>query len=219
MLRGNSPAKIDDRGRLKIPNGFRSLIEDEHGRELFVTSLHGDSVRIYPMPVWIEIEKKIAQAGYKPYATKTVSSQFLETNTQDCFHILIGKAPLPRRTFEGRVQRALRAVPAGGHGQLPERPRLYAHHRVQAPDGPAARRHLHRARIPLRRGRALLPDPEPCQRGPLQALRGAGRGRGGPGPAGAPERAPRSRRGDPGPRHVAQRCSVSGSGHRDLGRR
>ena len=61
MLRGNSPAKIDDRGRLKIPNGFRSFIEDEHGRELFVTSLHGDSVQIYPMPVWTDIEKKLAQ--------------------------------------------------------------------------------------------------------------------------------------------------------------
>jgi MraZ protein len=60
VLRGNSPAKIDDRGRLKIPNWFRSFIEDEHGRELFVTSLHGDSVRIYPMPVWTDIEKKLS---------------------------------------------------------------------------------------------------------------------------------------------------------------
>jgi MraZ protein len=61
VLRGNSPAKIDDRGRLKIPNGFRSFIEDEHGRELFVTSLYGDSVRIYPMAVWRAIEQKLAQ--------------------------------------------------------------------------------------------------------------------------------------------------------------
>ena len=61
MLRGNSPAKIDDRGRLKIPNGFRAFIEDEHGRDLFVTSLHGDSVRIYPMPIWVDVEKKLAQ--------------------------------------------------------------------------------------------------------------------------------------------------------------
>ena len=60
MLRGNSPAKIDDRGRLKIPNGFRAFIEDEHGRDLFVTSLHGDSVRIYPMTVWTVIEQKLA---------------------------------------------------------------------------------------------------------------------------------------------------------------
>jgi transcriptional regulator MraZ len=61
VLRGNSPAKIDDRGRLKIPNGFRSFIEDEHGLELFVTSLYGDSVRIYPMPVWAELERRLAQ--------------------------------------------------------------------------------------------------------------------------------------------------------------
>ena len=61
MLRGNSPAKIDDKGRLKIPNGFRTFIEDEHGRELFVTSLHGDSVRLYPMSVWGEIERKLAE--------------------------------------------------------------------------------------------------------------------------------------------------------------
>lgn len=60
MLRGNSPAKIDDRGRLKIPNGFRAFINGEYGRELFVTSLSGESVRIYPMPVWIEIERKLA---------------------------------------------------------------------------------------------------------------------------------------------------------------
>ncbi|MCM3878746.1 MAG: hypothetical protein ND807_01435 [Vicinamibacterales bacterium] len=60
MLRGNSPAKIDDRGRLKIPNGFRSFIEDEHGRAIYVTSVLGDSVRIYPMPVWAAIEQKLS---------------------------------------------------------------------------------------------------------------------------------------------------------------
>jgi len=62
VLRGNSPAKIDDKGRLKIPNAFRAVIQEEHGREVFVTSLSGDSVRIYPMPVWLEIERKLAQA-------------------------------------------------------------------------------------------------------------------------------------------------------------
>ena len=62
MLRGNSPAKIDDKGRLKIPNAFRAVIQEEHGREVFVTSLNGDSVRIYPMPVWLDIERKLAQA-------------------------------------------------------------------------------------------------------------------------------------------------------------
>ena len=48
MLRGNYAAKIDDKGRLKIPNAFRALVEKTHGTELFVTSLTGESVRIYP---------------------------------------------------------------------------------------------------------------------------------------------------------------------------
>ncbi len=60
MLRGNSPAKIDDKGRLKIPSGFRALVEQEFGTDLFVTSLSGECVRIYPMKVWNEIEKKLA---------------------------------------------------------------------------------------------------------------------------------------------------------------
>jgi MraZ protein len=60
VLRGNAPAKIDDKGRLKVPNGFRALIQQTHGREVFVTSLTGESVRVYPMPVWQQIERKLA---------------------------------------------------------------------------------------------------------------------------------------------------------------
>jgi MraZ protein len=61
VLRGNAPAKIDEKGRLKVPNAFRALIQDEHGRELFVTSITGESVRLYPMPIWVEIERRLAQ--------------------------------------------------------------------------------------------------------------------------------------------------------------
>ena len=61
MFRGNAPARIDDKGRLKVPNAFRSLLEGKHGRELFLTSLTGEYVRIYPMPVWLEIEEKLGQ--------------------------------------------------------------------------------------------------------------------------------------------------------------
>ena len=51
MFRGNAPARIDDKGRLKIPTGFRALLETKYGRELFLTSLSGEYVRVYPMPV------------------------------------------------------------------------------------------------------------------------------------------------------------------------
>ena len=61
MLRGNYAAKIDDKGRLKIPNAFRTLIQQAHGTELFVTSLTGEYVRIYPLPIWMTHEEKLAK--------------------------------------------------------------------------------------------------------------------------------------------------------------
>ena len=61
MLRGNAPATIDDKGRLKIPSVFRSEIEVAWGSEFYVTSLSGESVLVYPLPVWHEIEQKLAK--------------------------------------------------------------------------------------------------------------------------------------------------------------
>ena len=60
MFRGNAPARIDEKGRLKLPSMFRSLVEAKYGKELFLTSLTGEYVRIYPMPVWIELEQKLS---------------------------------------------------------------------------------------------------------------------------------------------------------------
>jgi MraZ protein len=61
VFRGHEQARIDDKGRLKVPNVFRSLVETKYGRELFVTSLTGEYVRVYPMPVWLEKEEKLGQ--------------------------------------------------------------------------------------------------------------------------------------------------------------
>lgn len=61
MFRGNAPARIDDKGRLKVPNAFKSLLESKYGRELFLTSLTGEYVRIYPMPVWLDLEQKLSE--------------------------------------------------------------------------------------------------------------------------------------------------------------
>ena len=61
MFRGHETTRIDDKGRLKVPNVFRSLLESKYGREVFLTSLSGEDVRIYPMPVWTEIEEKLGQ--------------------------------------------------------------------------------------------------------------------------------------------------------------
>jgi MraZ protein len=58
-LRGSAPARIDDKSRLKVPTIFRGTFQDDKGPDVFVTSLTGESVRIYPMPVWLDIERKL----------------------------------------------------------------------------------------------------------------------------------------------------------------
>ncbi|HEY0547888.1 MAG TPA: hypothetical protein VGC91_21090 [Pyrinomonadaceae bacterium] len=60
MLRGNYTARMDSKGRLKVPTPFRRLVEEQHGKEVYVTSLTGESVRIYPLPEWEAIEQRLS---------------------------------------------------------------------------------------------------------------------------------------------------------------
>ena len=60
-LRGSFAARIDDKGRLKVPTVFRTVIQDLQGPDVFVTSLTGDSVLVYPMQVWLDTEQKLSR--------------------------------------------------------------------------------------------------------------------------------------------------------------
>jgi MraZ protein len=60
MLRGNIPAKVDEKGRLKIPAAFLEELKG-FGDQFYVTSETGDTARIYPMKVWEEIEAKLSR--------------------------------------------------------------------------------------------------------------------------------------------------------------
>lgn len=62
MLRGNQPATVDDKGRIKIPTSFRTYIRDTWGAEVFLTSVDGTNVRVYPLPVWAAVEERISKA-------------------------------------------------------------------------------------------------------------------------------------------------------------
>ena len=59
MLRGNYPATVDGKGRLKIPTAFKTYIEENFGPDFYITSLDGQSARIYPFTVWRDIEEKL----------------------------------------------------------------------------------------------------------------------------------------------------------------
>src|SRR5262249_53862766 len=59
MFRGSSTAKIDEKGRLKIPTAFLALIQDEPTAGVFLTSVTGDSMRVYPIAAWMGVEQRL----------------------------------------------------------------------------------------------------------------------------------------------------------------
>lgn len=59
-FRGSAPARVDEKGRVKVPTLFREQIDEAFGPDLFVTSLHGREVLLYPLPVWQALEEKLA---------------------------------------------------------------------------------------------------------------------------------------------------------------
>jgi MraZ protein len=73
-FRGNHPARVDSKGRIKIPNGFLALLRAHFGGEFFVTSVTGEYVRLYPMPVWLEIERRLATVP----STSPAKNRFLD---------------------------------------------------------------------------------------------------------------------------------------------
>ena len=75
-LRGNCPAKVDEKGRLKIPAVFLDELK-EYGTQFYITSPTGESARIYPMKIWSEIEDKLARL---PSANKAKRKFLIRTS-------------------------------------------------------------------------------------------------------------------------------------------
>jgi len=61
VLMGHSPAKIDEKGRLKVPSSFRKIIEERYGADCFITSTDGEHALVYPLPVWFDFQSRLAK--------------------------------------------------------------------------------------------------------------------------------------------------------------
>jgi len=55
--RGMSPARLDERGRMKLPVSLKEYLDKFPDRKLWVTSLDRTIGRIYPLFVWRQTEK------------------------------------------------------------------------------------------------------------------------------------------------------------------
>jgi len=60
MFRGNHPAKVDEKGRLKLPSAFKQLMDDDKVTKFYITSFDGKSAQIWPIAAWQEFESKLA---------------------------------------------------------------------------------------------------------------------------------------------------------------
>jgi MraZ protein len=57
-FRGSYQATVDDKGRLKLPARLKGQFEEWHGPRVFVTSLSPFELRVYPLAVWEELERR-----------------------------------------------------------------------------------------------------------------------------------------------------------------
>ena len=61
MFRGNHPARVDEKGRLKVPAEFKRQVDENYGAEFYITSRDGKVAEIYPVEEWRRIEEKLAK--------------------------------------------------------------------------------------------------------------------------------------------------------------
>ena len=61
MFRGNHPAKVDEKGRLKLPAAFKQLLEVQNVTQFYITSADGKSAEIWPLPEWEKREAQLAE--------------------------------------------------------------------------------------------------------------------------------------------------------------
>lgn len=108
-LIGSYPAKMDKSGRVKIPEKFRVPIEEQYGKELFVTSLTDEAVQIYPLAVWEELTG-IANLG-SLHLRPSIRNFMLRVNRKGAKHtidpkgrILISQPLRERAKLNGEVE-------------------------------------------------------------------------------------------------------------------
>jgi MraZ protein len=61
MFRGNHPAKVDEKGRLKLPAAFKQLLDAQNVTQFYITSMDGKSAEIWPLPEWEKREVQLAE--------------------------------------------------------------------------------------------------------------------------------------------------------------
>src|SRR3979411_2127950 len=74
MIRGNHPTRVDEKGRLKVPAGFKRVIDEKYAQKFYITSQDGNIAQLYPFEEWERIEQKLAALStFNPTKKKFLS--------------------------------------------------------------------------------------------------------------------------------------------------
>jgi len=107
MLKGRYITKPDKSGRIRLPAGLRKSIEEKYGREVFITSLDGKSVQIFPLPEWkkmtsIKDERALDNPVIRTFALR-INRLGVKREIDRWGRILIHKELRDRINFNGKI--------------------------------------------------------------------------------------------------------------------
>jgi len=71
--RGFLSARVDEKGRLKLPAAITQYLVALGEQKVFVTTLNGSTARIYPISAWLQTEDMLEEAGEDAEAREDVA--------------------------------------------------------------------------------------------------------------------------------------------------
>ena len=116
VLMGHAPAKIDEKGRLKVPSGFRKIIEEKYGEDCFITSTDGERALVYPLPVWYDFQSRLEELLPELHDASRVLEDLARLDSRE-----VVEEPAATRVHQLRVSLELEELPDRGAVGVVER--------------------------------------------------------------------------------------------------
>ena len=106
MFRGNHPARVDEKGRLKLPADHKRSMDGKYGKVFYITSRDGGRAEMYPMDVWERIETDLANTPASEAKSRFEDAvnyygQVIEMDSQD--RLLIPQKLREKADLKGEV--------------------------------------------------------------------------------------------------------------------
>jgi DNA-binding transcriptional regulator/RsmH inhibitor MraZ len=107
ILKAMEIVNIDGYGRVKLPSVLRERIE-KYGKDVFITTLDMESIRIYPVSEWLRISYVAGESAHKNPAFRHCVIRLnrfgVESEIDDQGRIFIGKELRSKTGLAGRIE-------------------------------------------------------------------------------------------------------------------